>query len=62
MKKNYISPVSNNIERRNTADIRHIGMGGTSIGTDTMHADTGFFDEEPEGEDWAQMGNLWDTE
>ena len=62
MKKKYISPEANYIERREITSGKHIGMGGFSIGTDTMHADVGYFDEDADEENWTQVGNLWDSE
>lgn len=62
MKKDYVSPASSNIGHRNTADTSHVGMGGTSVGTDTMHANSEFFDEEIDEDHWAHVGNLWDVE
>ncbi len=37
-------------------------MGGTSVGTDTMHANSEFFDEDIDEDHWAHVGNLWDVE
>ena len=63
MKKEYIAPEVRNMTRfAGDRSYNELQLGGYSVGTDVMHTNSSFFEEDDLQEGWTYSSNLWDVE